>query len=42
MKEINLPVYETPKVKTYTDEELLEELGAAYTGYVNGYYNVLG
>jgi len=25
--------YETPKVETYTDEELLEKLGAAHTGY---------
>ena len=31
-----LPAYEAPKVVTYTDEELLEELGPAQTGYVNG------
>ena len=29
-----LPVYETPVVTTYTDEEILEELGPAHTGYV--------
>ncbi len=36
MEEKKLPVYELPKVVTYTDEELLEELCPAYTGYVNG------
>ena len=36
MEEKKLPVYESPKVVTYTDEELLEELGPAQTGYVNG------
>lgn len=41
IKELKTPVYETPKVETYTDEELLEKLGAAHTGYVNGYYNLL-
>lgn len=30
----NLPVYEAPKVVSCTDEELLEELGPAQTGYV--------
>ena len=33
MEEKRLPVYESPKVVTYTDEELLEELGPAQTGY---------
>ena len=36
MEEKKLPVYESPKVVTYTDEELLEELGHAQTGYVRG------
>ena len=36
MEEKRLPVYESPKVVTYTDEELLEELGPAQTGYVCG------
>ena len=26
-----LPAYEAPKVITYTDEELLEEMGPAHT-----------
>ena len=34
MEEKKLPVYESPKVVTYTDEELLEELGPAQTRYV--------
>jgi len=37
MKEQKLPGYEAPKIETYTDEELLEKLGTAHTGYVNGY-----
>lgn len=28
-----LPVYETPQVTTYTDEQILEELGPAQTLY---------
>ena len=36
MEEKKLPVYESPKVVTYTDEELLEQLGPAQTGYVRG------
>ena len=36
MEDKKLPVYESPKVVTYTDEELLEELGPAQTGYVSG------
>jgi hypothetical protein len=36
IEEKKLPVYTSPKVVTYTDEELLEELGPAQTGYVNG------
>lgn len=36
MKEQKLPSYEAPKVETYTDEELLEKLGTAHTGYVTG------
>lgn len=31
-----LPAYVAPKVETYTDEELLEKLGTAHTGYVSG------
>ena len=34
MEERKLPVYEAPKVITYTDEEILEELGPAQSGYV--------
>ena len=33
MEEKKLPAYEAPKVITYTDEELLEELGPAHTHY---------
>jgi len=34
MEEKKLPAYEAPKVITYTDEELLEEMGPAHTqGY---------
>ena len=36
MEDKKLPVYESPKVDTYTNEDLLEELGPAHTGYVNG------
>ena len=36
MEERKLPAYEAPKVITYTDEEILEELGPAQTGYVKG------
>lgn len=31
-----LPIYETPSVVTYTDAEILEELGPAST-FVTGY-----
>jgi hypothetical protein len=31
MEEKKLPAYEAPKVITYTDEELLEEMGPAHT-----------
>jgi hypothetical protein len=31
MEERNLPVYEPPVVLTYTDEEILDELGPART-----------
>lgn len=34
MEEKKLPAYEVPKVRTYTDEEMLEELGPVQTGYV--------
>ena len=34
MEERELPEYEAPRVITYTDEEILEELGPAQTGYV--------
>jgi hypothetical protein len=33
MEEKQLPKYETPKVITYTDEEILEELGPAQAVY---------
>lgn len=36
MDDKSLPVYEAPKVITYTDDEILEELGPAQTGYVKG------
>jgi hypothetical protein len=32
-KETQLPVYEAPQVITYTDEQILEELGPAQTLY---------
>ena len=35
MEERKLPEYESPKVVTYTDEDILEELGPAQTGYVS-------
>ena len=31
MDELKLPGYELPQVVTYTDEEILEELGPAQT-----------
>ena len=34
MEDKKLPEYETPKVITYTDEEILEKLGTVQTGYV--------
>ena len=34
MEDKKLPEYEAPKIVTYTDEEILEELGPAQTGYV--------
>jgi len=33
MEEKFLPSYEAPKIETYTDEELLEKLGTAFTHY---------
>lgn len=33
MKDKQLPEYEAPKVITYTDEEILEELGPAQAVY---------
>lgn len=33
MEDKKLPVYEAPQVITYTDEEILEELGPAQTVY---------
>ena len=33
MVENKLQKYEAPKIETYTDEELLEKLGPAHTGY---------
>jgi len=32
MEDKKLPEYETPKVLTYTDEEVFEMLGPAHTG----------
>ena len=32
-EETKLPVYEAPQVVTYTDEQILEELGPAQTLY---------
>ena len=34
MEEKILPAYEAPKVRTYTDNDTLEELDPAQTGYV--------
>ena len=34
MEAKKLPEYEMPEVTTYTDEEILEKLGPAQTGYV--------
>jgi hypothetical protein len=34
MEESKLPEYETPKVVTYTDEEMFEKLGPAHTGTI--------
>ena len=42
MEEKKLPVYEVPEVITYTDEQILEELGPAqaiYGGLQNGGVN---
>lgn len=36
MEEKKLPEYEVPSIVTYTDEEILEVLGPAQTGYVGG------
>jgi len=36
MDQQTLPVYEEPQVVTYTDEEILEELGSAQTMYGPG------
>jgi hypothetical protein len=33
MEDKTLPAYEAPEVITYTDEEILEELGPAQTVY---------
>jgi hypothetical protein len=33
MEKNKLPEYETPQVTTYTDEEILEELGEAHASY---------
>ena len=34
MEERKLPEYEAPAIITYTDEQILEVLGPAQTGYV--------
>lgn len=34
MEEKKLPAYEAPKVVSYTDDEILGEIGPAQTGYV--------
>ncbi|MBM2834832.1 MAG: hypothetical protein HW406_1993 [Candidatus Brocadiaceae bacterium] len=36
MEEKKLPAYEAPRVITYTDDEILEELGSVQTGYIKG------
>lgn len=36
MEKPTLPVYEAPQVITYTDEQILEELGPAQTLLYNG------
>jgi len=36
MEDRKLPEYEAPSMITYTDEEILEQLGPAQTGYVKG------
>ena len=36
MEAEKLPAYEAPRVITYTDDEIIEELGPAQTGYVKG------
>ena len=35
MEDKKLPMYEVPEVSTYTDEEILEELGPAQAIYGN-------
>lgn len=37
MESKKLSEYEVPNVITYTDEEILEELGPAHTCYVVGF-----
>ncbi len=34
MEEKKLPAHELPEIISYTDEQMLEELGLAQTGYV--------
>jgi hypothetical protein len=36
MEDKKMPKYEAPEVITYTDEEILEELGPAQAGYITG------
>ena len=38
MDELKLPEYEAPQVVTYTDEDILEQLGTAqaFNGYLGG------
>lgn len=33
MQDNQLPIYEAPEIITYTDEDILEELGPAQTNY---------
>jgi hypothetical protein len=40
MEDKKMPEYEAPEVITYTDEEILEELGPAQAGYLGDNDNV--
>jgi hypothetical protein len=42
MEDKKMPEYEAPEVITYTDEEILEELGPAQAGYLGDSDNIGG